>query len=774
MARGARGIFAVLLHLLPQRAGELLLVREFRHVGRRRWRRRAEEVFQNPFAALHRRGARGVRRERENAALREQTAARRALQRDAHELVARDARDAVVLGEPLVEVGEIRVDEGRDAAILADDGVHEHRGFLDHRIAQRIGVTREQRRVGREQFEVAQLQPLAREILDERGGLRIVQEPLDLRGKLFAQLPLLSEREEFLVRHRTPEEIRKARREREFVHRMNRRGVVRLGLNFAAKQKMRRDEHGLQRQLNRLLEAVGVAIGEVEEPQQAVEFLGLHGAAIRAAREVGDDLARDGGPRLRGGLADHDAAIGLGTLGRRGLRRGVVERADEFEIFDDEIAVAVLGIRILGVEIIVDERGGEFLVARRELHLEIINLRRALDGLHVEHFHRLAIETKFHPRGIGAGLLAERFRAQNEFTSLGDFDRRAEFALSVQRLAVVAEGAAVRGRRKFRGGEMFRRRGISRAGREGGLENFLGGGGVFLEQHGRQRQRVADVVEAVAGIVGGKIIGGLELHADEIADGVVVLGAVQAANRDAARIGLRAIHRENLAVNPRREEVALGLRGLRFVRRRHLAIADVGEHFFPRLRILHDGGGVLVGLHVELGLLLRVAVAIVAVAGEQGLDSRFVKRRGLGVFGLGGGGVCRGATALFARDARGNRDEENQCGNTGGDRCGAVAFDPRSCGCANRACPGNRRRRRGEWRRQRGRDCGRGQQGNIDGNDEGAVAIRARDCDTGRFGVGLESLTAVLATKLHNENVSARSDARHARLDAPNVNALRG
>ena len=74
-----------------------LVLLERRHVGRRRRRRRAEHVFQNPFAAAHRRGARGVRGHRQNAAVPEQPAALAVLgQRDAAEPVAVDVRNAVV------------------------------------------------------------------------------------------------------------------------------------------------------------------------------------------------------------------------------------------------------------------------------------------------------------------------------------------------------------------------------------------------------------------------------------------------------------------------------------------------------------------------------------------------------------------------------------------------------------------------------------------------------------------------------------------------------
>src|SRR4029450_7258458 len=63
------------------------------------------------------------------------------------------------------------------------------------------------------------------------------------------------------------------------------------------------------------------------------------------------------------------------------------------------------------------------------------------------------------------------------------------------------------------------------------------GGEVFLHQHGRHRQHVADVVEALARVVDGEVLVGAEVHAKQVADGVGVFGAVQASQRDAARVG---------------------------------------------------------------------------------------------------------------------------------------------------------------------------------------------------------------------------------------------
>ena len=111
-------------------------VLERRHVRRRRRRRRAEQHLQHPLAALHRRGAIGHRREQQDAALRQQAAAR-LRQRHAAEAGAGDVGNAVVPREPLVDERVVGGDQIEHAAVLADDAVEEELGFLDERLGQR-------------------------------------------------------------------------------------------------------------------------------------------------------------------------------------------------------------------------------------------------------------------------------------------------------------------------------------------------------------------------------------------------------------------------------------------------------------------------------------------------------------------------------------------------------------------------------------------------------------------------------------------------------------
>ena len=68
------------------------------------------------------------------------------------------------------------------------------------------------------------------------------------------------------------------------------------------------------------------------------------------------------------------------------------------------------------------------------------------------------------------------------------------------------------------------------------LADRLGGLQVFFHQDRREAEHVADVVEAVADIVGREVVGRMEVDPDQVADRIVVFGAVEPADRDASRV----------------------------------------------------------------------------------------------------------------------------------------------------------------------------------------------------------------------------------------------
>ena len=136
-----------------------------------------------------------------------------------------------------------------------------------------------------------------------------------------------------------------------------------------------------------------------------------------------------------------------------------------------------------------------------------------------------------------------------------------------------------------------------RIGDDGGVDDLVGGGEIFFEEDGWEREHIADVVEAVAGVVGWKIVGRFKIHPDEITDGGVVFGAIQAAEHDATGIGMGRVQLKELLFNKTADEIALGVgRKNGAVVGRHFVTAHVGEHEFPFLVGLFDVCGRGVGI----------------------------------------------------------------------------------------------------------------------------------------------------------------------------------
>ena len=148
-----------------------------------------------------------------------------------------------------------------------------------------------------------------------------------------------------------------------------------------------------------------------------------------------------------------------------------------------------------------------------------------------------------------------------------------------------------------------------------------------LQQSGRDRQNIADVVEAVARLVRREQRPAIDLERQQIADGVCVFGAVEAMDCRSARIGIR-----------RRGAVERGLeirdgrgvgRGVRAPsrRRRHHAGPELAYHLFPHFGIVAHPIGVD-RLERESSRTESFAVTRHAVAIEHSTRSKGRRRAG--------------------------------------------------------------------------------------------------------------------------------------------------
>ena len=103
------------------------------------------------------------------------------------------------------------------------------------------------------------------------------------------------------------------------------------------------------------------------------------------------------------------------------------------------------------------------------------------------------------------------------------------------------------------------------------LGNLFGGRQEFLHQERRKREDIADIVEPVAAVIRGKIIGRPQVDANEISNGVVVLFAVEPPKRHMARVMHLTLCAGKRGVHPGDDLIALRGCKLRRAGGRHVA-----------------------------------------------------------------------------------------------------------------------------------------------------------------------------------------------------------
>src|SRR5262245_51166405 len=116
--------------------------------------------------------------------------------------------------------------------------------------------------------------------------LRVPQHPSHLLVEILAQRASRRLREQFVIGHAAPKKVRQARGQRVVVNRMDRLGIVRLRLQFAAEKEMRRNEDGLQTETDAFLKAIAAQPRLLCQGNDTVLFGPGDWPAVRASGKV--------------------------------------------------------------------------------------------------------------------------------------------------------------------------------------------------------------------------------------------------------------------------------------------------------------------------------------------------------------------------------------------------------------------------------------------------------------------------------------------------------
>ncbi len=136
---------------------------------------------------------------------------------------------------------------------------------------------------------------------------------------------------------------------------------------------------------------------------QAVDLGGGGGSAESPGGELLEDFAGDLAAVQVRRAAEDDPPVRVGQVVWQ-----AVDRADDLEPIDGEVAVAFAGVGDVGIPGVVGERGGEPLDRELDLELRLEDGGRILFDLHLEGPGRLAVDQEFQLGQILARLLPER------------------------------------------------------------------------------------------------------------------------------------------------------------------------------------------------------------------------------------------------------------------------------------------------------------------------------------------------------------------------------
>ena len=219
--------------------------------------------------------------------------------------------------------------------------------------------------------------------------------------------------------------------------------------------------------------------------------------------------------------------------------------------------------------ILIEPRGALWIVDQRR-HLSIVHPQRHRDWFGASRTHA----------------------AENHADNVFPFDRNTMHG--VKRVRDAQAGAIVLCRKRSRiarppavGSELGQRRREHWRSKDRKARDPVGRRHVFLHERRRERQHVADVVEAVARVILREVVGWTLVDSQQIADRVVVFRAVQPSRSDVSGIRRgQSIDPREFTRQPSGHRLPLMLRRLRLIVGWHLPVTQLQHDLVPAIAIV--------------------------------------------------------------------------------------------------------------------------------------------------------------------------------------------
>ena len=356
-----------------------------------------------------------------------------------------------------------------------------------------------------------------------------------------------------------------------------------------------------------------LAVGLFGDPHEAIQRFVIHRASKRFLREASQHFAGIGTTVLRRSrrfIFEKEPVVVL--------RPGpipLLQRSLDFDRTDAHVHGRLL---FLGRSQRLEFKR-EFVLVRIPLQVELeVKLFVVVpDELLIEEFLVVRLEDQPALARIEIKRAAHiQFNEEPVVPGIFDFDRVRHLRLVVKRQDFAVDWS-FRGA-KFAAGNGFLRHHFRR-GRHSRRDDAFRGLHVFLQQQRRHSKHVADIVEAVAGVIGWKLLVRPKVSSHQIPDRISILDTIKPPDRDAARIGIFGVDPENVLLDPGLQPPAFIGRGAWFPFRGHDAGTQILQDLPPQIAFAQQ---LLIRLELVKGYLPfvhAIAMAIVTILDKDRL-----------------------------------------------------------------------------------------------------------------------------------------------------------